>query len=82
VASDLPSVREIVRDGIDGRLVRPDRPAELARAIRIMLEYPGALAEMKQNARLRIQDSFTWQKSLSQLAGLYRSLGPAAEVIA
>ena len=40
VASDLPAVREIMMDGTHGRLVRPERPADLARAIRLLIEYP------------------------------------------
>ncbi len=46
VASDLPPVREIVTDGVEGRLVAPDRPAELARAIRLLLHVPGLREEM------------------------------------
>ena len=40
IASDLPAVREIMRDGEHGRLIAPDRPGELARAIRVALDYP------------------------------------------
>ena len=37
-----PGLREIMRDGEHGRLVAPDRPGELARAIRVALDYPRA----------------------------------------
>ena len=40
VASDLPAVRELLTDGEHGRLVAPDRPGELARAIRVLLDHP------------------------------------------
>jgi glycosyltransferase involved in cell wall biosynthesis len=33
VASDLPSLREILEDGVDAVLVPPDDPAELAKGI-------------------------------------------------
>jgi glycosyltransferase involved in cell wall biosynthesis len=77
VASDLPSVREIVTDGQHGRLVRPDRPAELARAIRILLEYPEQRARLGAQARQRIAAGLTWRHATTALADLYRRLCPA-----
>lgn len=71
VASDLPVVRELVTDGEHGRLVRPDRPAELARAIRILLEYPDAAREMGRRAQRRIAGGFTWAHTRARLAAVY-----------
>ncbi len=46
VASDLPSVREILTDGVNARLVPPSDPAALADTIRRTLSEPApALAE-------------------------------------
>ncbi|MEU7833433.1 glycosyltransferase [Nonomuraea sp. NPDC049129] len=67
VASDLPAVREIL--GEDGRLVAPDRPAELARAIRILLEYPDQARAMAERARVRVP---SWADSRARLAEVYR----------
>lgn len=69
VASDLPAVREIL--GEDGRLVAPDRPAELARAIRITLEYPEAARERAARARARVP---SWADARARLADVYRRL--------
>ncbi|HEX2513677.1 MAG TPA: glycosyltransferase, partial [Chloroflexota bacterium] len=44
VASDLPSLREVLRDGVNARLVAPDSPADLARGLAELLDNP-ALAE-------------------------------------
>jgi glycosyltransferase involved in cell wall biosynthesis len=71
VASDLPAVRELITDGEHGRLVPPDRPAELARAIRIVLEYPERAAALAENARRRIADNFTWAHARARLAAVY-----------
>jgi glycosyltransferase involved in cell wall biosynthesis len=76
IASDLPSVREILTDGNEGRLVRPERPAELARAVRILLEYPERREEMGRNARLKIERSFTWTRATETLSMFYDSLLP------
>jgi glycosyltransferase involved in cell wall biosynthesis len=76
VASDLPPVREIVTDGVEGRLVAPDRPAELARAIRILLAYPQRSAQLGANARARIARELTWDHSLAALRDVYSELQP------
>jgi glycosyltransferase involved in cell wall biosynthesis len=78
VASDLPAVREIITDRLDGRLVRADRPAELARAIRVLLEYPEQLRTMGTNARARIERDLTWEQANSRLTEVYRRLLPTS----
>lgn len=75
VASDLPPVREIIRDRHDGWLVHPERPAELARAIRILLDHPDLRRELAANARRTIADRFTWEQSIAALRSEYRQLG-------
>ena len=60
-ASDLPSVREMISHGVEGCLVHPERPAELARAIRILLEYPERRKKMGRPARQKIAGQFTWE---------------------
>ena len=64
VASDLPAVRELIDDGVHGRLVAPDRPGELARAIRVLLDYPEQRAAMGAAARAHIERHFTWERSV------------------
>lgn len=71
VASDLAVVRELVVDGEHGRLVPPDRPAELARAARILLEYPDRSAALGAAARAHVERSLTWDASRAALAGVY-----------
>jgi glycosyltransferase involved in cell wall biosynthesis len=71
VASDLPAVQELVTDGEHGRLVAPDRPGELARAIRVLLDSPERRARMGQAARRRIVTDFSWDASVAQLRELY-----------
>lgn len=74
VASDLPVVREIMQDGVHGKLVRPDRPVELARAIRMVLEDEAQRLHISHNARLHIQENFLWATQQQKLQALYDSL--------
>ncbi|XRQ05612.1 glycosyltransferase family 4 protein [Actinomadura welshii] len=82
VASDLPAVRELMADGEHGRLVPADRPAELARAVRILLEYPEEAAAMGRRGKRRIEEGLTWARSRARLAEVYRAVTrPAHEQV-
>jgi glycosyltransferase involved in cell wall biosynthesis len=74
IASDLPVVRELVGDGVEARLVPADRPAELARAIRILLAYPERAGELGRNGMARIEKELTWDRSLDKLRAIYDEL--------
>ena len=74
VASDLPPVRELIRHRENGWLVHPDRPAELARALRILIEHPALARELGAAARRTIEERFTWARSLAALRSEYRTL--------
>lgn len=74
VASDVPPVRELIRDRENGWLVHPGRPAELARAIRILLEQPERARQLGENARTTIAEHFTWELSTSALRAAYERL--------
>ena len=67
VASDVPPVRELIRDRENGWLVHPERPAELARAIRILLEHPARARELGEAARRTVEQRFTWERSTEAL---------------
>lgn len=71
LASDLPVTREIIQNNKTGILVRPDRPAELARAIRLLLANPQKLTEMGDEAYKYIKVNLTWEHSLNKLERVY-----------
>ena len=74
VASDLPAVREIVTHGRDGWLTRPDRPADLARGVRLLLEYPERRAALGEAARARIAAGLTWAHATARLREVYEEV--------
>jgi glycosyltransferase involved in cell wall biosynthesis len=74
VASDLPPVRELIRDRENGWLVHPERPAELARALRILLDHPPLARQLGASARQTIEEHFTWERSTAALRGVYSRL--------
>ena len=74
VASDLPVVREIIEPDVHGVLTAPDRPADLARALRLLLDYPERRMQLGHAAQQRIQSRFTWDHTLTALRTLYQRL--------
>jgi len=74
VASDLPPVRELIQHGQTGWLVRPDRPLELARAIRVLLEYPDKRHMLSTAARAHVRTHFGWPDILERYQMRVRSL--------
>jgi glycosyltransferase involved in cell wall biosynthesis len=74
VASDVPPVRELIAHGENGWLVHPDRPGELARALRILLERPELARRLGTAARDTVARSFTWQQSTGALRDEYERL--------
>jgi glycosyltransferase involved in cell wall biosynthesis len=74
VASDLPAVCEIMQDWEHGRLVRPDRPNDLSRVLRGILEHEDEGRAMGARARQHIRDTLQWKHMTTQLHSLYDAM--------
>ncbi len=74
VATDVGGTREIIEHEISGWLVRPESLEELIAGIRRFLEQPGRFADMRLQARRRIEREFTYEVRTARQAGLYREL--------
>ena len=71
VASDLAPVREVITHRENGWLVHPERPDELARALRILLDHPQLVRDLGVRARETILRDFTWGAALAALRSTY-----------
>ena len=74
IASNMPVTQELIEHNVTGWLVRPDRPSELARAIRVLLAHPETLERIAKTAKEKIITSLSWEKSLEQLEKVYSEL--------
>jgi glycosyltransferase involved in cell wall biosynthesis len=74
LASNLPVVRELVREDVDALLFSPDDPQDLARqALAILCDR--ALAErLASSAASRAREKFTWNAAQKKLLNVYRGL--------
>ncbi len=78
VASDLPSIREVLHDGIDAILVPPGDAAALAAAIQRLVDDPGTAARLG-GAALAAAPEFSWDRRAERLEALFMDVaGPAA----
>lgn len=69
VASDLPSIREVLHEGIDALLVPPGDAHALAGAIRRLLDDP-ALGERLAAAALSAVSTYGWDRRAARLESL------------
>lgn len=69
VASDLPAIREVLRDGEHACLVRPGDPAALAAGIRRVLEDP-VFAERIARCAFDEAGNYSWAKRAERLEAL------------
>ncbi|MBA2570690.1 MAG: glycosyltransferase family 4 protein [Chloroflexi bacterium] len=75
VASDLPGMAPIVRATGCGQLCDPDDPADIARAIRSILEAtPERRAEYRKACLAAARGPYGWEAQAATLRGLYARL--------
>jgi glycosyltransferase involved in cell wall biosynthesis len=75
-ACGLPSVTtkeagDVVRDGIEGILVKPGDVDAIANAIRYFYDHPEAVEKMGAAARKRVVENFTWDHYRARLLEAY-----------
>ncbi len=70
IASDIPGYRDVVRDGVDGRLVPRGDAVALARALRDLALDPATRARMAVHARERAE-RFAWPRVAAEVAAVY-----------
>jgi glycosyltransferase involved in cell wall biosynthesis len=71
IAGDIPATRQVVSDGIDGYLVRPD-PSELADRISSLLADASQRQRMGQAGRAKVQANYTWERLSERTEQVYR----------
>lgn len=74
VLADMPGVRDVVEDGVDGLLAEPLIPEDLARKCAALLGDPDRLREMGRRARENAVSKYSVSVVVDQLEALYRSV--------
>lgn len=74
VASDLPGVRTVVRDGVTGILVPPGDATRLTQALAGLIADPNRRQALGVAARARVERELTWDHALDRLLATYRAV--------
>ena len=74
VATRVGAIPDVVRDGVDGLLVEPHRPADLADALHRLIKDADERGRLAASARARVEDGHTFRAFGGRVAAVYRSL--------
>jgi glycosyltransferase involved in cell wall biosynthesis len=74
IATDVGGVRDVVEDGVTGRLVGSEDRDALVAALDAALEDPAATEAMGERARSLVPERFSVERMTERLGELYRSL--------
>ncbi|MSU36939.1 MAG: glycosyltransferase family 1 protein [Pedosphaera sp.] len=80
LCTDVASMPEIVRHGIDGFVVPPNNPGALRERIVWLSEHPEEAAKMGANGRQRILDHFVWPTVARRCLEFYSSVGKRSDI--
>jgi len=74
ICSDLASLKELVKPGVNGLTFRPGNASDLAAQVRWAVSNPAILDELSDCARESYEERYTPEVNFKQLVELYRSL--------
>ena len=74
LASNMPIVRELVREDVDGLLFSPNDPDDLARQANQLLKDIDLSKRLAESAAGYVRGKFTWHESQKKLLKVYEKL--------
>ena len=74
LASNMPIVRELVREDVDGLLFSPNDPNDLARQATLLLKDVELSQRLAESAAAHVREKFTWHESQKKLGKVYEKL--------
>ncbi|MBK9209453.1 MAG: glycosyltransferase family 4 protein [Anaerolineales bacterium] len=74
LASNMPIVRELVREDMDALLFSPNDPDDLARQVLTLLNDFDLSKRLAESAAERVLSKFTWHESQKKLGKVYEKL--------
>jgi len=74
VVTDIPGVREVVTDGVEGLLADPVHPEDLAAKIRTLLADPDRRVEMGRRGRDKVESRFRIDQVAIAVERLYEEV--------
>ena len=73
VATRITGIPELIRDGVDGLLVTPSDPVELAGAIARLIDDPSLRRRLAEAGRARVEEKYHLAINVARLSEILRS---------
>jgi len=74
IATGVGGLREIISDGVDGILVKPDNITSAAEAIEKLVLNPDLRDYLGQNGMRKVLKYYNWEDNLNYMISVYRGL--------
>jgi len=74
VVSDIPGVREVITDNVEGILVPPMDEKALSEKISILLSNPEMRKKMGESGRKKVEEKFSWDKVIGKIEEVYEQV--------
>lgn len=74
IVTNISGCNEIIKDGLNGRIIQPRNAEALYQTMKYFLEHPAEVKRMSKNARSIIQEKFEQKDLWRELLKMYRSL--------
>ncbi len=71
VVSDVPGIREVIDDGVEGLLADPINPEDVAERMRELLQDPEARRRMGSRGRRKVEERFSVERVVDRLEAFY-----------
>jgi glycosyltransferase involved in cell wall biosynthesis len=71
VSTDFPAIRELIADGVSGRLVPPEDPVALAQAIFDFINDPSLRASIGAAGKQRVESEFSTGLNVKRLSRVF-----------
>ena len=74
IVSDIPGVREVITDNVEGVLVPPMDEKMLSEKINILLSNPEMRKSMGEKGRKKVEEKFSWDKVIGEIEKVYEEV--------
>lgn len=74
ITSNLPFIKDVIQNGIDGILIPPGRPRNLANVILKLLQNEKLKKNLGRNARKKVYQLYSWDKLTSIFLRVIKSI--------
>lgn len=71
VTTPVTSIPEVVKDGVNGWLIKPGDVEQLVEALRECVQSPNTVKEMAETNRKLMVDNYDWSKTARELKRIY-----------